>query len=53
MIRLTDVSKYYRSNQNVILGLHKINLEFHPGELPLLPERAEVENHTAECHQWK
>lgn len=36
MIRLTDVSKYYRSNQNVTLGLHKINLEFHPGEFVVI-----------------
>ena len=36
MIRLTDVSKYYRSNQNVTLGLHKINLEFHPGEFAVI-----------------
>ncbi len=32
MIKLVDVSKYYRSNNNVALGLHKINLEFHVGE---------------------
>lgn len=32
MIRLESVSKYYRNNQNVNLGLHKVSLEFHIGE---------------------
>ncbi|MDY5577399.1 MAG: ABC transporter ATP-binding protein [Lachnospiraceae bacterium] len=32
MIKLVDVSKYYRSNGNVALGLHRINLEFSMGD---------------------
>lgn len=32
MIKLRDVSKYYRSKTNVALGLHKINLEFEVGD---------------------
>lgn len=32
MIKLTDVSKYYRSKTNVALGLHKINLELEVGD---------------------
>lgn len=32
MIRLENVSKYYHNDGNVVLGLHKVNLEFKMGE---------------------
>lgn len=32
MLKLTDVSKYYRSENTITLGLHKINLEFEKGD---------------------
>lgn len=32
MLKLADISKYYRSNHNVALGLHKINLTFERGD---------------------
>ena len=53
MIRLTDVSKYYRSNQNVTLGLHKINLESSRGVCRYYRRERKWKIHTAECHQWK
>lgn len=32
MIKLVDVSKYYKTETTVVMGLHKINLEFNIGE---------------------
>ncbi len=32
MIRLSDISKYYKGNQTISMGLHKINLEFEKGD---------------------
>lgn len=32
MIKLVDVSKYYKTESTVVMGLHKINLEFNIGE---------------------
>lgn len=32
MIKLVDVSKYYKTESTVVMGLHKINLEFSIGE---------------------
>lgn len=32
MIKLVDVSKYYKTESTVVMGLHKVNLEFNVGE---------------------
>ncbi|MFA5749224.1 MAG: ABC transporter ATP-binding protein, partial [Bacilli bacterium] len=32
MIKLVDVSKYYKTESTVVMGLHKVNLEFNIGE---------------------
>ena len=32
MLSLVDISKYYRSNDNIAVGLHKINLDFEIGD---------------------
>lgn len=36
MIKLTDISKYYKGNDTVALGLHKINLEFDIGDFVVI-----------------
>lgn len=36
MIKLIDVSKYYKSSGNVALGLHKVNLEFEMGDFVVI-----------------
>ena len=36
MIKLTDISKYYKSNDNIAVGLHKINLEFDIGDFVVI-----------------
>ena len=36
MIKLTDISKYYKGNDTVALGLHRINLEFDIGDFVVI-----------------
>lgn len=36
MIKLTDLSKYYKGNDTVAMGLHKINLEFDIGDFVVI-----------------
>jgi len=36
MIKLTNISKYYKGNDTVALGLHRINLEFDAGDFVVI-----------------